>query len=110
MSDTNIKAPFWILNLALGLLAVVLLISNIAKPQGLSAWIALAAIWLAAFSIFIAGYAVFTTLNQKKQLDPNYVTAPHRAVRSRLVYLIVGFIFTSAIAWPLADELSRIWG
>jgi nicotinamide riboside transporter PnuC len=108
--DSNIRAPFYILYAGIALLVVIFMISSFAKPQGLTAWVPLLLIWVAAFAVFIAGYALFTFSNQKKQRDPNYVTAPRRTVRSRLVYLIIGFILTSAIAWPLADELSRVWG
>jgi len=110
MSDTKIKAPFWILYIALAILSSVFLYSIFAAPEGLTAWISLALIWLAAFVVFIAGYAIFTSLNQKLERNPNYTTVPSRAVRWRLFYLILGFILTSLIAWPLAVEISRIWG
>ena len=110
MSDTNIRAPFWILYISLTILSSVFLYSIFAAPEGLTAWISLALIWLAAFVVFIAGYAIFTSLNQKLERNPNYTTAPSRAVRWRLFYLIFGFILTSLIAWPLAVEISRIWG
>jgi hypothetical protein len=110
MSDTNIRAPFWILYISLAILSSVFLYSIFAAPEGLTAWISLALIWLAAFVVFIAGYAIFTSLNQKLERNPNYITVPSRAVRWRLFYLIFGFILTSLIAWPLAVEISRIWG
>ncbi len=108
--DSNIRAPFYILYAGLALLVVIFMISSLAKPQGLSAWVPLLLIWLSAFAVFITGYALFTSLNLKKQRDPNYVTPANLTVRYRLIYLIIGFILNCAIAWPLADELSRVWG
>lgn len=110
MGNTDIKAPFWILYISLSVLSSIFLYSIFAAPEGLTAWLSLTFIWLVAFIVFIAGYAVFTSLNQKLERNPNYTTVPARAVRWRLVYLIFGFALTSLIAWPLAVEISRVWG
>lgn len=108
-SDGFVRAPYLILHLATVLLVILVGVHLVLAPTGLMAWVVDLVFWLLAFATFILGYWFFTTRNQTLQRDPGYITDPAQPVKFRMVYLIVGFVLNCITAWPLADELSRVW-
>jgi hypothetical protein len=90
-------------------MAVLVLLDLVITPSGLSAWVMDLVIWAITFALFIGGYWAFTSKNQALQRDPNYITEVSQPVKFRMAYLAVGFVLNIIAAWPLADELSRVW-
>lgn len=108
-SNEFVRAPYSILFASNTILVILVALHLFVAPTGLNAWVIDLVFWLLAFAVFIAGYWLFTSRNQTLQRSPSYITDPVQPVKYRMVYLAAGFVLNCVTAWPLADELSRVW-